>query len=224
MLSCRSRRDLVWNMNGSRVAENVLLTAALRCLPAHITKRASSGRSGPREGPAALRSHNARADEAALSEALEHLRQLCPHMDHSIACRKPDESNCAGCETGDVSFESPNPRTSPMMRRRPRLTCECTTSPCRSLRVQLSSSIAVPTHAHLATAPRAARQQMFTTAIHWQRIRGAAGLWTPISTSARRIPHQRWRIGERWQVNQHLGAHRLKVAMLFMLAYHFRTA
>ena len=37
----RHRRDLLWNVNGSRVAENLLLTAALRCLPSHVTRRAS---------------------------------------------------------------------------------------------------------------------------------------------------------------------------------------
>lgn len=42
----RYRRDVVWNLNGSRVAENVLLTAALRCLPSHVTKRASGRASG----------------------------------------------------------------------------------------------------------------------------------------------------------------------------------
>ena len=40
----RHRRDVVWNMNGSRVAENVLLTAALRCLPAHAAPRRAEGR------------------------------------------------------------------------------------------------------------------------------------------------------------------------------------
>ena len=33
----RHRRDVLWNVNGSRVAENVLITAALRCLPSHVT-------------------------------------------------------------------------------------------------------------------------------------------------------------------------------------------
>ena len=80
----RHRRDVLWNVNGSRVAENVLITAALRCLPANVAKRAA-----------------ARAPTVA--HALRQLRQQCPYGDASIACRKPDASNCAGCETGDLA-------------------------------------------------------------------------------------------------------------------------
>ena len=87
-LANRYRRDLIWNMNGSRVAENLLLTAALRCLPAHVARRAS------------LRA-------AAIAQSLRQLSQRCPHADHTIACRVPDESNCAGCETGDLAAGSP---------------------------------------------------------------------------------------------------------------------
>ena len=38
------RRDLLWNVNGSRVAENILLTAALRCLPAFAARHADGVR------------------------------------------------------------------------------------------------------------------------------------------------------------------------------------
>ena len=57
-LANRHRRDVIWNMNGSRVAENVLITAALRCLPSHVTRRA------------AATYHTART--------IERLRRLCP--------------------------------------------------------------------------------------------------------------------------------------------------
>ena len=42
----RHRRDLLWNLNASRVAENVVITAALRCLPSHVTRRAGELRPG----------------------------------------------------------------------------------------------------------------------------------------------------------------------------------
>jgi len=83
----RHRRDLLWNVNGSRVAENLLLTAALRCLPSHVTRRASK--------------------HTRLAQTLRQLRQLCPHPDHSLTCRAPDASNCAGCETGDLAPGTP---------------------------------------------------------------------------------------------------------------------
>ena len=78
-LANRHRRDLLWNINGSRVAENLLITSALRCLPSHVTRR------------------------AAATRTIERLRRLCPHGDHSIACRTPDAQSCAGCETGDLA-------------------------------------------------------------------------------------------------------------------------
>ena len=75
----RHRRDLIWNHNESRVAENLLITAALRCLPTHTRRRGAS------------------------SLALSKLKHLCPYGDQSIACRVTDESNCVGCETGDIA-------------------------------------------------------------------------------------------------------------------------
>ena len=87
-LANRFRRDLIWNTNGSRVAENLLITAALRCLPAHVVRRAA-------------------ARTAALAAALRALRQHCPHGDTSVACVAPDASNCAGCETGDLASATP---------------------------------------------------------------------------------------------------------------------
>ena len=82
------RRDVLWNVDGSRVAENVLITAAHRCLPAHITRHAA-----------------ARAD--APGRSLRALRALCPHADLAIACREPDRSGCAGCETGHLATSTP---------------------------------------------------------------------------------------------------------------------
>ncbi|KAL1505054.1 hypothetical protein AB1Y20_008814 [Prymnesium parvum] len=73
------RRDLLWEANGSRVAENVLLTAALRCLPRHAAGGAA----------------------AAAAAA------LCAHADVSVACRQPDAERCAGCETGEAAAAAP---------------------------------------------------------------------------------------------------------------------
>lgn len=80
----RHRRDVLWNINGSRVAENVLVTAALRCLPAHVTRHrmAKTSRAGA---------------------ALRQLRAMCPYADHSVSCREADAANCAGCETGELA-------------------------------------------------------------------------------------------------------------------------
>jgi hypothetical protein len=88
----RYRRDLLWNVNGSRVAENVLLTAALRCLPSHVT-RAASSRAGGRA--------------SAVAHALRQLRQQCVHPDHTVACSVPDAANCLGCETGELAPNAP---------------------------------------------------------------------------------------------------------------------
>ena len=87
-LSNRYRRDLIWNINGSRVAENVLVTAALRCLPTHVSRRA------------ATRSE-------ALASSLRQLRQQCPFNDVSVACREADGQNCGGCETGELATSTP---------------------------------------------------------------------------------------------------------------------
>ena len=78
-------------MNGSRVAENVLLTAALRCLP----------RSGaaPR---GAVREDDAPSAAAALAR-----RAACVHRDTSLACRVPDGERCPGCEVGAISPATP---------------------------------------------------------------------------------------------------------------------
>ena len=84
----RHRRDLIWNLNESRVAENLLLTAALRCLPSHVTRRAA-----------------ARTSE--LAHSIRQLRQQCPHGDRSLTCRVPDGTNCVGCETGDLAAWTP---------------------------------------------------------------------------------------------------------------------
>jgi len=75
---------VLWNVNGSRVAENVLITAALRCLPSHVTRH-RAGR------------------PAAVGAALRQLRGMCAYADSSVACREPDSRNCAGCETGDLA-------------------------------------------------------------------------------------------------------------------------
>lgn len=89
----RHRRDVVWNMNGSRVAENVLLTAALRCLPAHAAPR---------------RAEAAREDDApSAAAALARLRAACVHRDTSLACRVPDGERCPGCEVGAISPATP---------------------------------------------------------------------------------------------------------------------
>jgi hypothetical protein len=85
-------RDVIWNMNHSRVAENILISAALRCLPAHVTRR-SGGRTG--------------SVSAGAAAALRQLRQMCPHSDTSVACRVPDPQRCHGCETGDISPSTP---------------------------------------------------------------------------------------------------------------------
>ena len=82
------RRDLLWNVNGSRVAENILLTAALRCLPAFAAR------------------HAARRDPG-LGAALGALRAACAHRDSALACREPDAQNCAGCETGELAPGTP---------------------------------------------------------------------------------------------------------------------
>ena len=87
-LANRYRRDLIWNINGSRVGENVLLTAALRCLPSHVSRRAA-------------------ARSPTLSIALRQLRQQCAFADVGVACRQPDGENCAGCETGEISSTTP---------------------------------------------------------------------------------------------------------------------
>ena len=84
----RHRRDVLWNINGSRVAENILITAAHRCLPAHITRH-RAGR------------------PATVSAAVRQLRSMCPYADYSMVCRLPDASNCAGCETGDLAGSTP---------------------------------------------------------------------------------------------------------------------
>jgi hypothetical protein len=82
------RRDVLWNVNGSRVAENVLLSAALRCLPAFVARSA------------------ARRD-ASLAAALGALRGACVHRDSGLSCRAPDAQNCAGCETGELAGTTP---------------------------------------------------------------------------------------------------------------------
>ena len=88
----RAGRDLIWNMNHSRVAENILITAALRCLPSHVTRHPADRASSVGAGVAA---------------ALRQLRQMCQHTDTSIACRVPDARRCHGCETGDLSPVTP---------------------------------------------------------------------------------------------------------------------
>ena len=87
-LANRHRRDVLWNANGSRVAENILITAALRCLPGHVTRH-RAGR------------------PAAVGAALRTLKSMCPYQDASLTCRQPDSANCAGCETGDVAGSTP---------------------------------------------------------------------------------------------------------------------
>ena len=87
-LANHHRRDVLWNMNGSRVAENLLVTAALRCLPTFAVR------------------HAARRD-ASLAASLSSLRAACAHQDTSVACRAPDDENCAGCETGEISAGTP---------------------------------------------------------------------------------------------------------------------
>ena len=82
------RRDVLWNVNNSRVAENVLLTAALRCLPAFAARSA------------------ARRD-ASLAAALGALRGACMHRDSGLSCRAPDAQHCAGCETGELAGSTP---------------------------------------------------------------------------------------------------------------------
>lgn len=82
------RRDVLWNVNNSRVAENVLLTAALRCLPA-FAARSAAGR------------------DASLAAALGALRGACMHRDSGLSCRAPDAQHCAGCETGELAGSTP---------------------------------------------------------------------------------------------------------------------
>ena len=125
----RHRRDVLWNVNGSRVAENVLITAALRCLPAHvITKRGGGasgagiagstiGSSGGGSGGADARAEAREGATVAASRggprsvgvahALRLLRQMCPHSDSSSACRIPDAARCSGCVTGDFAPSTP---------------------------------------------------------------------------------------------------------------------
>lgn len=86
-LANRYRRDLVWNMEGSRVGENVLLTAALRCLPTHVTRDAERS--------------------VRIAASLRQVRQVCAFADVSAACRQPDSENCEGCETGGVAAATP---------------------------------------------------------------------------------------------------------------------
>jgi hypothetical protein len=122
-LANRHRRDVLWNLNGSRVAENVLVTAALRCLPGHVTRhRAISSGSAPAGSHPGSSSSSAaaaapggshaggerpRAAGGGVAHALRQLRSACLHADTSVACRVPDGSNCAGCETGDVAPGTP---------------------------------------------------------------------------------------------------------------------
>ena len=82
------RRDVLWNVNGSRVAENVLLTAALRCLPAFAARGAARRGASP-------------------AAALAALREACSHRDTGLSCRAPDAQNCAGCETGELAGSTP---------------------------------------------------------------------------------------------------------------------
>ena len=91
----RHRRDVVWNMNGSRVAENVLLTAALRCLPAHAAPRRAEGGGRVED------------DAPSAAAALARLRAACVHRDTSLACRVPDGERCPGCEVGAISPATP---------------------------------------------------------------------------------------------------------------------
>ena len=102
-VSNKHRRDVIWNVNGSRVAENLLITAALRCLPSHVVR---SHRGAAVAGAASAAKGDA-PRAPAVSRAIRSLRQMCPQFDGSIACRLPDEANCAGCETGELAGATP---------------------------------------------------------------------------------------------------------------------
>ena len=69
-LANRHRRDLLWNINGSRVAENLLITSALRCLPSHVTRR------------------------AAATRTIERLAASARHGDHSVHAARPTRRLC----------------------------------------------------------------------------------------------------------------------------------
>ena len=97
----RHRRDVLWNLNGSRVAENILITAALRCLPTHAKRGGGASIGGLGVGA------RSGAATAVLHAARQQLRQMCPYGDASVACRVPDATNCMGCETGDMAMGTP---------------------------------------------------------------------------------------------------------------------
>ena len=118
-LANRHRKDILWNINGSRVAENLLVTAALRCLPSHVTRHRTAGAGGANGNKASRAASASSSDDGGaaggggvsgargINAALKQLRGMCPYDDHSVTCREPDVSNCIGCETGDLAGSTP---------------------------------------------------------------------------------------------------------------------